>query len=423
MSVINGDYQAAFTTMNYDGSSYIQSAAIDVYTDGPVSTNKVSSRIHFATRDTAGNFAYRMTLKSNGKLGIGTTNPSALTHISDGNLLVSGTLGSSPAIEFSGAGSKMFFYPRKSAIRAGYVTGTQWDDVNIGNFSVGLGANSLAKSDNSISIGEANTADVNPFAIAIGRQNYSGGFASLAMGHFSQATGHYSSSIGLRDTVSGYGASALGGYNTVGGTHAFAAGLSNTVNGDAATALGSSNYAPSYGETTIGHFATQYSALNANGINSADRLFTIGNGTGPGSRSDAMVMLKSGFTGLGTSTPNSTLQVDGTIAVGITMGIAGGPVGTPTLISTQKAYLGLSPAGANTYYQLPDPTLTPGRIYYIRNNDNTNSAWLGTVAGLLCPGSGTCLASGTWYELKATISVKSVMVISDGVNWSVFKMD
>jgi len=537
LTVINGDYQAAFTSLNYDGSTYVQSAAIDMFTDGPVSTNKVSSRLQFATRDTAGNYAYRMTLKSNGKLGIGTTNPSALTHISGGNLLVSGTHGSSPAIEFSGAGSKMFFYPRKSAIRAGYVSGTQWDDSNIGNFTVGLGYNAQAKSDYSVSIGEGNLAETNPFAVAIGRQNHSTGFASLAMGHFSEASGDYSSSIGLRDTVSAFGASSLGGYNKVSGPHGFAAGysnivtsdrgtalggsntvnglialalgsnskaitdysisigegniaetnpfavaigrqnhsigfaslamghfseasgdysssvglrdtvsgygasaagsynkvsgayghatgLSNTVNGESASATGNYNYAPSYGETTIGNFATQYAPLNPTGVNAADRVFTVGNGTGTGSRSDALVILKSGQTGIATSTPNSTLQVDGTIAVGVSMGIAGNAIGTPTVITTQKAYLGLSPSGGNIYYELPDPTTCTGRIYYIRNNDNTNSAWFRAPgASLLCPGSGTCLGAGVYYELKATVTVKSVMVISDGINWSVFKMD
>ena len=44
----------------------------------------------------------------------------------------------------------------------------------------------------------------------------------------------------------------------------------------------------------------------------ADRLFTIGNGTDLGSRSDAMVVLKNGNTGIGTCTPSAKLDIAGT---------------------------------------------------------------------------------------------------------------
>jgi hypothetical protein len=71
--------------MNYDGSNYVQSAAIDVYVDGPVATNKVPNKILFNTRDTSGNYGNRMIIKNNGKVGIGNSNPLALTHITGGN--------------------------------------------------------------------------------------------------------------------------------------------------------------------------------------------------------------------------------------------------------------------------------------------------------------------------------------------------
>lgn len=123
------------------------------------------------------------------------------------------------------------------------------------------------------------------------------------------------------------------------------------------------------------------------------------------------------------ASPNSTLQVDGTFAVGVTMNIGGGTLITPVVINSQKAYLGLSPAAGSEYYQLPSPVLFPGRIYYIRNNDNGVTAWVGTVAGLICPGNSNCMASGSFYELKAAASVKTIMAISDGVNWTVGKIE
>ncbi len=419
VSVNNGDYLGAFGSMNYDGTNYIQSAGIDIFVDGPVSTNKVSSKLLFNTRDTAGSYAGRMVIKSNGKIGIGNLNPLALTQITGGNFLVNGIVGTSSLLEFSGAGTKMFFYPRKSAFRAGTINSTEWDDANIGNYSTGLGVNAQAKSDYSVSIGEGNIAETNPFAFAIGRQNHSSGFAAMAMGHFSEATGDYSTAIGLRDTVSGFGASALGSWNKVTNTYGFAAGYTNTVNGVSASALGNNNFAPSFGETTIGNYASTYTALNAGDVNLADRVFTIGNGTATSNRSNAMVVLKNGNTGLSTSTPSSTLQVAGTIAVDTSMNIVGGLNGSPVILSTQKSYIGLTPVGSNQYFQLPNPGTCPGRIYYLRNNDNLIDAFLGTASAQICPGDGNCIPAGSFIQMAGTGSRKTLVCISDGVNWTV----
>lgn len=502
VAVNNGDFLSAIYTMNHDGTNYITSAGIEIFADGPIATGIVPTRLMFNTMNTTGSFATRLAIKNDGKIGIGTTAPLSRTHVNNGNFLVTGD-GTSPALEPTGAGTRLFFYPRKAALRAGDVSGTQWDDVNIGNFSVGLGQNAQAKTDHSVSIGEGNIAETNGFAVAIGRENHSTGFASLAMGHFSEASGHYAVSIGLRDTVSGFGASSMGSYNKVTSDYGFAAGLSNTVSGVSSMAVGNDNFAPSFGETTIGNYATQYTVVNAGAVNTADRVFTIGNGTGTGNRSDAMVVFKNGKTGIGssapsaklhigggtrftvldtgaiflqsgntigsardwkiavtlpngylsfrdmgfdntgtgamatdamviawgtgnvgigTSSPNSTLQVDGTVAVGLTMGIAGGTAGAPFSLASAKYYIGLLPADAvNNNYQLPSPVIYPGRVYVIRNNSSVNTAVLSTAAGLLFPGSSA--TGGATYTLNTTISVKTVMVISDGANWTIMAQD
>lgn len=192
-------------------------------------------------------------------------------------------------------------------------------------------------------------------------------------------------------------------------------------NGDYLSAISTMNYDGSNYILSAGLDIYADGAIAANTVPTR-LMFNTMNTTG--NYATRLTIKNDGKTGIGTTAPNSTLQVDGTIAVGVSMGIAGNVSGTPTVISTQKAYLGLSPAGANIYYELPDPATCTGRIYYIRNNDNTNSAlFRAPGATLLCPGSGTCLAAGTYYELKATVTVKSVMVISDGFNWSVFQMN
>ena len=65
----------------------------------------------------------------------------------------------------------------------------------------------------------------------------------------------------------------------------------------------------------IGKFNTEYTPLSTNGHNNADRLFTIGNGLDINNRSDALVMMKNGNTGLGTSLPQVKLHIDGGTAV------------------------------------------------------------------------------------------------------------
>jgi hypothetical protein len=179
-----------------------------------------------------------MTLEGTGFVGIGITTPICMLHVADGNVTVTGAVGSGPTIEAAGAGARMLFSPRKAAFRAGAVSSTQWDDANVGSYSVAMGQNAQAISDYSIAIGEGNIAETGSFAVAIGRENHSTGFASLAMGHFSEASGSYATSIGLRDTVSGFGASSLGGYNKVSGAYGLAAGLSNVASGNDAVAFG-----------------------------------------------------------------------------------------------------------------------------------------------------------------------------------------
>jgi len=300
-------------------------------------------------------------------VGIGTSTPLSLLHVSEGNFLVTGTFQGGNAIEINGAGTRMFFNAMKAALRAGYVDGPQWDDANIGEHSIGFGINALAKTFASLSIGEANIAETSPFAMAIGRQNHSTGYASLAMGHFSEATGDYSASIGLRDTVGGYAATAVGSYNKVPGHYSFAAGVENTVISDASSALGiqnkltgygsiasgrynytagnhstafgyadssaadqafttgwgntvkgnnssalgTFNYAPSYGEVTIGNYASQYSPASSNALNATDRVFTVGIGTTNENRADAMVIKKNGRVGIGTAEPLANLHLHG----------------------------------------------------------------------------------------------------------------
>lgn len=88
----------------------------------------------------------------------------------------------SGGIATSGTGTRMMWYPEKAAFRAGYVTGTQWDDANIGYFTFAAGEDSRASGDNSVAMGLRSTA-ANTSAVAFGEDNTASGAASVALGY------------------------------------------------------------------------------------------------------------------------------------------------------------------------------------------------------------------------------------------------
>jgi hypothetical protein len=125
-----------------------------------------------------------------------------------------------------------------------------------------------------------------------------------------------------------------------------------------------------------------------------------------------------GNVGIGTSSaPTSTLQVAGTNAVGVVMGLAGSSGGTPL---TGGGYLGLSPTSGSDYYLLPNAASCVGRVYYLRNNSSSNIAYVGTSGGLIFEGGATA-AAGQPYFMQTSGLTKTVIVISDGTNWTLLK--
>jgi hypothetical protein len=216
-------------------------------------------------------------------VGIGTTSPTELLHVSEGNAINSGTFGSSSTLTVNGAGTRSFFYPRKGAFRAGTVTGVQFDNANIGNYSFAVGYNAQAS-----------------------------GIISNSLGFNNIASGSYSTAIGNGSTASNTGSFAVGLSNTASGIWATALGSGTTASGSYTSANNINTTAKSYAETVFGQYNTSYTPLSTTSWNTADRLFSIGNGTASGSTSDALTVLKSGNVGIGTSTPSVKLDISGT---------------------------------------------------------------------------------------------------------------
>jgi len=89
---------------------------------------------------------------------------------------------SGTGVPVEGAGTRMMWYPRKAAFRAGGVNGTQWDAANIGAYSVAIGQDVRASGDNATAFGLRSTAaQVSSFAA--GEDNTASGAASVALGY------------------------------------------------------------------------------------------------------------------------------------------------------------------------------------------------------------------------------------------------
>jgi hypothetical protein len=354
-------------------------------------------------------------------------------------LLITGDFGIGAVPEITGSGTRMFFNPNKAAFRAGYISGSGWDHVFIGNYSVAMGYNTIASGNQSTAFGDGtystNTASTamgkgttasgeystalgynsrafGAASTAIGVSNDATGIYSIAMGQSTQATGSNSTSMGLNTIASGNYSTAMGestqasginstsmGYNTqasgtlstalgngsnatnaaatamgqyttasgsvstamgyvsqaeglvstamgystdasgdystaIGfqstssGLGSFAIGVFAEASGDGATVMGEYTTARSFYETTIGRYNTDYTPASAIAWNTADRLFVIGNGTAGNATSNAMVVLKNGNTGIGSSIPGEKLDVDGTIKLS-------GNISSPKFRATQ----------------------------------------------------------------------------------------
>ena len=162
-----------------------------------------------------------------------------------GTKVFSGTHGTSPALSISGAGTRMFFYPRKAAFRAGGVPGPQWNDENIGSYSTAMGGNTIASGAYSTAMGVDTTASGNystalggssiasaSYSTAMGKNTTASGYASTAMGRSSKAMGDYSTAMGMNTIASGIGSTAIGNNSKAVGTYSFAINLSSATGPD-----------------------------------------------------------------------------------------------------------------------------------------------------------------------------------------------
>lgn len=111
--------------------------------------------------------------------------------------------------------------------------------------------------------------------------------------------------------------------------------------------------------------------------------------------------------------------VGSTLAVGVLNNFAGGTSAAPLALGTKAAsYLSLRPtaAGTDDYFQLPAAATCPGRLYYLCN--------VGAVTANLTSAGGSLVraatgAGGSPFAMPSSSAGRTVLAISDGVNWTI----
>lgn len=123
--------------------------------------------------------------------------------------------------------------------------------------------------------------------------------------------------------------------------------------------------------------------------------------------------------GINTSTPLSTLDINGNLslkALGVSPTINGGPSGSATPIN-DGVYISLTPTAGNVEFIVPNAATVPGRIYILRNISNAVTAQLYSFGGqFFAKDSNT--ATTAPLNMPPNAVLKTVILISDGSNWT-----
>ena len=120
--------------------------------------------------------------------------------------------------------------------------------------------------------------------------------------------------------------------------------------------------------------------------------------------------------GINTTMPLSTLDINGNLSVK-TLTLIGSA--TPTNIS-DGVYISINPQATDQEFKLPSPITYPGRVYIIRNISNSITAKLTTAAGQFFFKHTTSGGTGAIYMYEGVGNNRTLIITSDGLNWTVF---
>ena len=184
----------------------------------------------------------------------------------------------------------------------------------LGGSSTALGSNTEASGFASIAMGSETVAS-GDWSTAMGNQTTASASSSTAMGFASQASGWRSTAMGFYTIASGQYAMATGYSSEASGYASTSTGYGTRASGEFSIAMGFETRAESRAVTALGRY--NIGGGNPNGTISTDPLFEIGNGSDDTNRSNALTVLKNGYTGIGTHTPQERLHIaNGRLRIG-----------------------------------------------------------------------------------------------------------
>ncbi len=245
-------------------------------------------------------------------------------------------------------GIRSFAFGSNGIDSLGQTTGVAYA---LGDYSFAIGQGSISEGFGSFSFGIADTAR-GSYSLAGGYTNTSEGYASTAFGYHTRAAGNFATSLGYYSTAEGPASSAIGGWCTAysdfslaagydcqttgpgaialgfgdsaAGHYSFAAGHGSVATNTASMSLGYYNHASGVAATALGYNTTAQSSYSLVigtfntiagdstwGSPDSDPVFVIGNGIDENNRSNALTVLRTGYTGIGIATPDQMLDVNG----------------------------------------------------------------------------------------------------------------
>ena len=195
--------------------------------------------------------------------------------------------------DLNGSGSKFFFDTSKAAFRAGEISGTEWDDINVGDGSMALGNETVASGDYSAALGYFSNAS-GDFSMGLngGQASGSGAVAftfGIASGDNSMAwngSAAGANALSFGGTAEGANALALmgGTVDTAAsegfsfGDTAYTFGSNGISFGSNTTALGSNATAIGYSSNAAGDFSMGLNGGQASGSGAVAFTFGIASG-------------------------------------------------------------------------------------------------------------------------------------------------
>ena len=119
--------------------------------------------------------------------------------------------------------------------------------------------------------------------------------------------------------------------------------------------------------------------------------------------------------GIGTTTPLSTLDINGNLSVKHLELPVPPSASTALQDISDGVYISLNPKVQDQTFRLPSPILVPGRVYILRNINNTLTARLTTTAGLLFSKG---ITTGSTEIFMYENNSRTIIIMSDGSNWN-----